>query len=138
MLGVIGPQQLNRGDVISLDLAYIFTQKNPNLLDNVCEYCADADAVQHYWNNVLSSVKWLPKQGSISLYPNPANQQVNWSLPEDAVIAEIRMISSSGQQILVEADKNYLNIGEFPTGVYILQIRDSLGNMYREKLLINH
>lgn len=138
MLGVIGPQQLNRGDVISIDVAYIFTQKNPNLLDNVCEYYADADAVQQRWNNVLSSVKWLPKQGSMALYPNPASQQVNWSLPENTVIAEIRMISSSGQQTLVEADKPYLNTAEYPNGVYILQITDGLGNVYREKLLIQH
>ena len=83
-------------------------------------------------------------KGSVKVYPNPSSNAITVSLAELPYGAswKLLLLNTMGQVII---DKNYnrntttvsLPVGNYPAGVYTLQIADGTYTQVK-KLLINH
>lgn len=79
---------------------------------------------------------------SISIYPQPAKDIVNISLNyfyEKSI--EVRVVDINGRivnssQLTVSSNKTELNTAEFSNGVYILELKNSSGQVARKRLVI--
>ncbi len=77
----------------------------------------------------------------LSLFPNPAKEQLTVSLPEkeNGVAAQLRILSLGGQLVREQTlvpDKNVLrvNVEALPTGCYLLELRQN-GKRYQGKFI---
>lgn len=136
MLGTTGPIALKHGEVIKLDVAYIFTQKQGDVLANVCDFYSDADEVQAYWQNFISSSKPVPSTNKLTVYPNPTSGVLRWNLQDDVQVKEIQLINLQGQQIKINPAAKEMDTRDLPNGIYLLRIQDSDGNMYSRKVVL--
>lgn len=135
MLGTTGPVTLGHGEVISLDIAYIFTRKDPHALSNVCDYYDDADAVQSYWKDHLSHVAWTPEKASVKVYPNPARKTLYWEL-EDETVTNAVLVNSLGQRLNCRPENNSIPLEGLAEGIYILQLRTETGKRYSSRVVV--
>jgi hypothetical protein len=74
---------------------------------------------------------------NIDLYPIPADNTIHFSLSPNQKIYKCSIYSLSGE--LISSDKlnsNSLNISHIPSGMYIIELNSSDGNL-RKKLIIN-
>ena len=81
------------------------------------------------------SVNWKERV-SISIYPNPAKDDLTVNLPVNAIPQEIYLLDMTGR-ILHQLDWNqgHISLGNVPGGVYFLRIK--MGNdTYTEKLIV--
>jgi hypothetical protein len=67
----------------------------------------------------------------IQVYPNPANDFINFSENINVVVQDI-----TGKQIIMKINCNNLNISTLPQGLYILQIQDNKGQVLHTTKLI--
>ncbi len=89
-------------------------------------------------NQVMSLEEVEDHSGQFSIYPNPAQYEVRILSTVEKTIDVIHLYSSSGKLLeshSVNAQSHLLNIGDKPTGIYILEMVDSDGNRQREKLV---
>lgn len=136
MLGSVGPFTLKQGEVVSLDLAYIFTQDKSDLQENVCSFHQDADDVQAYWDAKLSSTAIKPSKQGLKVYPNPARTRVFWDFPEGIVVQQIDLINMQGSRIALDPTSTSLEVGGLEAGIYLIQARDALGQVYQAKVAV--
>lgn len=137
MLGSSGPYSLAHGQSISIDMAYIFTQKQSDVLANVCDYYADADAVQAYYDQKLSGGH-EPEKNALRIYPNPASNRLSWDLFESIQITSIQLMDMQGKTIDIPNSALYIDVAELANGIYLLRIADNEGNIYQNKVAICH
>lgn len=79
---------------------------------------------------------------SIELFPNPASSTISiaFSYPNGGTIREVSVFNSIGEKVLSEnfsSSKKFsskLFVGNLPTGVYFLELRDEKNN-YRTKFI---
>ena len=72
----------------------------------------------------------------VKLYPNPASSVLNVELPEQGVLANYRIFDAFGR--LAEShcgNSHTLNVSHLSPGLYILQLTDTTGRVYRQKFL---
>lgn len=75
-------------------------------------------------------------KNSISIYPNPASNQVTISAP---VPAHIVLYNMEGRRLLIEDKQPTLNIRHIADGMYFIHINDFNNNTLKvEKLVIRH
>jgi len=70
---------------------------------------------------------------SIAIYPNPAESQLTLSLTNNSNSTTISIFDMQGKLLLQESAKPYqdnktLDISALPSGIYMLQVMDELGN----------
>jgi Secretion system C-terminal sorting domain len=86
-------------------------------------------------NNGLSEKQSLDI--NISLTPNPANNFITISKPEELEIIEIQAFSSNGKRIPLEAKlKDAIDVSSWAEGVYFIQITTDFGTV-RKKIFKN-
>ncbi|MHB1279332.1 MAG: T9SS type A sorting domain-containing protein [Bacteroidia bacterium] len=138
MLGSSGPYTLAHGQSISLDIAYIFTQKQGDVLANVCDFYTDADAVQLYYDQKLNALDQTPQKLALQVYPNPAQKEIYWNLPEGIVSISIQLFDMQGKARNYSASATAIDVTDLANGIYLLRISDGEGNIYQNKVVINH
>ena len=65
---------------------------------------------------------------AISLYPNPATDQLKLELPEGVNVEKTVFFNSLGQKIKETATATSWDISGFSTGVYFIHIATNLGS----------
>ena len=87
--------------------------------------------------NVKPSVVY----NTIKMYPNPANKQITFLLPQSADISySIKVTDMAGKIVLqhkAAGGTEQMSIDKLTTGTYIVEIIDSKGNRTTEKLIKN-
>ena len=76
--------------------------------------------------------KWLASVNengtmAVSLYPNPANDQVSFTLESDAQVSVFDMTGRKVNEVNLTAGEAQLNVSEFQSGVYFVNIRYANG-----------
>lgn len=76
--------------------------------------------------------KWLASVNengtmAVSLYPNPANDQVSFTLESDAQVSVFDMTGRKVNEVNLTAGEAKLNVSEFQSGVYFVNIRYANG-----------
>ena len=76
--------------------------------------------------------KWLASVNengtmAVSLYPNPANDQVSFTLESDAQVSVFDMTGHKVNEVNLTAGEAKLNVSEFQSGVYFVNIRYANG-----------
>lgn len=135
LLGSMGPISLPREAVISLDLAYLFSQNQGGLLPSICSFYNEADEVQQYWDNQLSNTYQPSIQLGLSIYPNPAHKTLRWELENTEQVVSIQLFDMNGKSYPLPNDSKILDISFLPNGVYYLIVADKQGVHYREKFV---
>ncbi|MBI1222830.1 MAG: T9SS type A sorting domain-containing protein [Bacteroidetes bacterium] len=136
MLGTTGPVSLNHGDIIKLDIAYIFTQKQKSVLDNICDYYIHADEVQNYWKQNISGLARPKIQGQLKCYPNPTSGILHWELPHEKEAQSITLCDMQGRCITINPAAKEMDTRKLAHGIYLLRIQDYLGNTYSAKVIV--
>jgi hypothetical protein len=63
------------------------------------------------------------EMSAISLYPNPANEQVTFTLESDAQVSVFDMTGRKVSEMNVTAGQAQLNVSELESGVYFVNFR---------------
>ncbi|HSD13780.1 MAG TPA: PQQ-dependent sugar dehydrogenase [Flavobacterium sp.] len=89
----------------------------------------------------LGVVKSAKKK--IKIYPNPAKSEFFIQTDDEGVFATgITLFDSTGKKLLSEKTENEpinsVNIGNISSGWYVLEIKNNLGQIYREKLMVTN
>ncbi len=76
--------------------------------------------------------KWLASVNengtmAVSLYPNPANDQLSFTLESDAQVSVFDMTGRKVNEVNLTAGEAQLNVSEFQSGVYFVNIRYANG-----------
>ena len=76
--------------------------------------------------------KWLASVNengtmAVSLYPNPANDQLSFTLESDAQVSVFDMTGRKVNEVNLTAGEAQLNVNEFQSGVYFVNIRYANG-----------
>ena len=76
--------------------------------------------------------KWLASVNengtmAVSLYPNPANDQVSFTLESDAQVSVFDMTGRKVNEVNLTTGEAKLNVSEFQSGVYFVNIRYANG-----------
>ena len=92
------------------------------------------------WNDsFVSSDTMLP---DLKIYPNPCtDQKVTIQLNNDK-LSEIRLTNITGKVVLIKnyqvpVSKQELMLGNFPDGIYLVQVRTSQNKIIVKKLVIS-
>lgn len=98
-------------------------------------------------NPVASAVKDLDAVNSLSVFPNPVSSELNirFSLTE-ATPLQVVVYNLLGQPIKVLADQNFtaghqqlkLNVAEFASGLYYIQLSDGNGKLSQKFSVMNN
>lgn len=77
-------------------------------------------------NEITNTEHHANQLAALSVFPNPADQQLNIQLP-NAEIEEIRIFNMAGQQVFMEANPNMLlnqiDVHDWTAGVYAVQVK---------------
>lgn len=138
MLGSIGPFSFSKGQVLRLDLAYVFSSANSSTSGSVCKLKQDVDAVTNYWkNNLHTSPAVSPAE--VKVYPNPFSGlfHIDLSALGDR-IDQVQVFSAEGRDIYTAYgpfdDTFTVSLADRPAGVYYLKIAGRNG-VYSQKML---
>lgn len=69
---------------------------------------------------------------SVSVYPNPSSGVVNFNLPNGVVAEKATLSDISGKQIGVTINNNTIDISRLGTGIYMLNLETSEGNVTKK------
>ena len=90
------------------------------------------------WGDIVVGTSEFDISSSISIYPNPAYDQIN-ILSEKFEIQSAEVYNSQGQMLIQSnmMGRSVLNTSNLPAGLYIVVLRDSEGRSGTKKLLIS-
>ena len=77
---------------------------------------------------------------AVNIFPNPASNILNITIPTFADVADLNLYNISGQVILktkLETGKNQIQISEIPSGVYFVEIKID-GIIIRKKIIVQN
>lgn len=76
-----------------------------------------------------------PENGFVHLYPNPANDHLNWEC-DGCNQAEVRIFDVKGNEVMqiLDVPTNTLNVSELNTGVYVFQLNSEEGT-FRQRFV---
>ena len=98
----------------------------------VGEYGAGTSPNLYYYENLETSVGVEnPSALDVSVFPNPANDQLNINIGSTNGTTNIQLVDAVGKTILssrFNETNNVLNISDLPTGIYIMTIENDLGS----------
>jgi hypothetical protein len=79
------------------------------------------------FNHIVLSVTEHPNQGTVSIFPNPANTIINFDCKKG-----FQIYSSTGQLVKQSSQATtQINISDLPTGLYILKTENQLGRFIK-------
>ncbi|MBQ4819867.1 T9SS type A sorting domain-containing protein [Aquimarina sp. MMG016] len=88
---------------------------------------------QNRQNNVLSVPNNQLLEISISIFPNPAKE--NLSIKTDKDNIKLSLYDNTGKQLLSIQEGNYINLSFLQKGVYVLRIEDKMGEVLNKKII---
>jgi hypothetical protein len=78
----------------------------------------------------------VTNKGMFSVYPNPAQDVLQFTTKSDFKPAEAKIFDLSGKVVLSKkTDTNTLQVSHLSSGVYILNLKDKSGNNYSQKFI---
>ena len=116
------------GDTTQCITVYSMTDRTYTVYGYSQNGCSDMASV---------TVRVANEADEIVLYPNPANNKVEFYMP---LIDEVEVLNLLGTQMEhVDANRNVveLDVSHFESGIYIVHVR-CLSNHYYKKLIIQH
>ena len=147
MTGSTGPVTFAIGDILHYDFAFSTSYDSTSTMFKIVDTLKhDADIVQAFYNNnilgcrsqlVAASVNEV-KDGalSVSVFPNPANAQINIVAAEN--IQMLEMTDIEGRLVLqkgVTENRTTINTSIFARGVYLLKVK-SEGRSVVKKIVL--
>ena len=75
-----------------------------------------------------------------TVYPNPANNQVEIDLPKDFRLSQVQLYSIQGSLLWQTTNQNELKIdvSNYPEGIYLLRVVNQKGESAHKKIIISH
>jgi len=110
-----------------------------NRQDNRNPFIDHPEYAMAIWGNLLSSSTFEPLENTVSIYPNPSNDQ-RISIDSENEIDNIQLININGQ-LIMEIQKptrvnNTYSIDNIPNGFYIVKLSSEKGTI-NKKVFIN-
>jgi hypothetical protein len=114
---------------------YRFVQWNDNNTDNPREFTVTGDSIfmAIFESNVgITDVK----TSSISVYPNPATDNIHIVLPENVAHAVFTLYDMQGRELIQQkiSNRDVIEVGKFASGVYTYHVRTEKEN-YTGKII---
>ncbi len=78
----------------------------------------------------LSSVSRAAERVKLSLYPNPAKEAINFSLPQKGLLRVVDLLGRVLIERDLEAGEQRIDISGLPTGLYLLQVNDAAAQRF--------
>lgn len=73
---------------------------------------------------------------NLAIYPNPATDQINVSLKNNADVVSYEIVNLAGQSVIsAKSSVSSVNVSFLQTGVYILKVKDSEGVTHLSKFV---
>lgn len=125
-IGSFETRDLEDGESFCLDLAFV-TARGSDHLASLGDLKARAQRLKNWYaqqeNSCLEPVTRFQGsvEQSVSLYPNPAQNQLIILVPEDEKLVKSTIFSMSGQKLAEFQKEKILNISALPSGAYVLQ-----------------
>ena len=89
-------------------------------------------------NCTAINVNELFNENSISIFPNPASTSISISTAQNEFKnSEIELINTLGQTILKTKFTEVIDVSEIPNGIYILQLKNSQGQVAVKRLVVS-
>lgn len=84
--------------------------------------------------------KYNLKNFDWTVYPNPANNQVEIDLPKDFRLSQVQLYSIQGSLLWQSTNQNELKIdvSNYSKGIYLLRVVDRKGESAHKKIIISH
>jgi hypothetical protein len=146
---LVGIDSIDAGSISNLNITF-----NPMLSEcevkSVCDYLfdpsGDIEIHSNYngCNNYIeienactASVNEITQECPISLFPNPASNELYITMEPDEEIAMIRIYNQLGRQIRSsEVIHNPIDISALPPGLYLVEV-DYRGSSIKERLVVS-
>jgi hypothetical protein len=88
---------------------------------------------------------FIPNSGNVSLYPNPTNSILNIDFTDDNngeiyIFVYDRLgkeLYHNGINKFSKMVTGYIDVSDFPKGIYILHVRSSTGKLYKKKFMVD-
>ena len=134
------PKTLNTGtnsNIFRLGLSETGAQGNfQGQLDDLKIYgiaLSDAQVLNLYNNNTLSSSNFQSNNLKFNLYPNPATDILNISMETE--LKSVEIYSLLGQKVLA-SNKNQMDVSSLSKGMYMVRVEDVEGSVSTQKLIV--
>ena len=73
---------------------------------------------------------------TLAIYPNPSTDVVNFNSKNNTTIVEAKLYDANGKLVLDKAVRdNSISIKQLNSGVYMVVLKDKLGNSYTQKVI---
>jgi aminopeptidase YwaD len=83
--------------------------------------------------NATSINETISNTKTISIFPNPANTEINIDLPSNGS-AQIEISNAMGQVIIKDQNKNKIDISNLTNGLYFISVKQGQQS-YTQKLI---
>ena len=148
-VGSIGPYNLNPGNVLQLDIAYIYSRSDTgDNLSSVNTLQQEIPLVQSFYNDSIPTyctdsilgeigVNELLKD-NIAIYPNPFLASFEVKTIDNSDIASLELFDSFGKTIYNKQGKFNSSIIDtkcLSKGLYYVKISDNKNNFYVKKII---
>jgi len=114
---------LSAQDTIELSYALIYAPDNGGTHIDAVDLClAYSDMIQEYFNTVVNDVSEYARGNTLKLYPNPANDVLQFGFLREAEYT-VSVFDLSGKLVFRQqlySGENSLNVSSLKSGLYIL------------------
>ncbi|MBL4709960.1 MAG: T9SS type A sorting domain-containing protein [Flavobacteriales bacterium] len=138
--GPKAPKQLNIGDVIEINYAYVFVRDNDTstvIGQPLTRLFSTTDSVKNFFDNTIVTGIQATASSEVefNLSPNPANQMLNVNLNESDF--EITIFDITGSEVKFYRNIKSIDVSGFSNGIYFFQVRTAT-QMGTKKLIVTH
>ncbi len=137
------------GDVIELDLAYVYSRSDTGTnLTSIDKLKTDVSYIQWFYNNLNPSNCYISSGGPLSLeeltanmltiFPNPSNGLVNIKIDESVEVSRIEILDLSGKVIdVIKPTTNSIQLDNLSRGAYLVKMVDIKQRQLVKRLIRN-
>ncbi|MFI1744841.1 T9SS type A sorting domain-containing protein [Thalassobellus sediminis] len=104
---------------------------NIDAVDGVITRFTENDGIIHYAENL--SVNETSNVSILKIHPNPVQNILTINSPSE--INQVEIFNMIGQKVYDTFNKNSINVSNLKTGIYIIEIKDKLGNLKTLKFI---
>jgi hypothetical protein len=141
MIGSSGPFTFEPGDVQYIDLAYIFARESHSEEETVLETLQRyADEIEGMHCEplplIVLSDESVPVPERLTVYPNPAREEISFDLPLSS--ATMTIFDITGKEIrqkFLQGGNQRIDVQNLETGVYLIRV-ESGSSIYHGKFVI--
>ncbi len=144
-LGSCGPLSFPAGEMLELELAYVWAQSlTPTTLSSVNKLGAASVVVHHYYDSIIkpqncvysnpTSLIQYNNESTIKLYPNPSSSTVYIDSPD--LYTKIEILNEFGNIITTSGAVKEINMEAYASGVYFFKIYTPKGTHFKKVVKI--